>query len=162
MFSPVVGQDVSAGEGVKIAVYPPKITAKYIDKYIGKRKALLIYVSWCPACRQLLPAMMKMEKLRPNSVIAVSVDANDAKFARYIENYKKVPFKVILNKGAEEGLQQTLSKYGVQEWKSYPTVILLDEKNKAVAQGNLSIEEIAQYVMTSPDVQMPQQQPAQK
>lgn len=145
-------RDGSAGKTQKIAIFPPQITAKYIDSKKGQKKVVLIYTSWCPYCRLAMPAFMKMEKINPGSVIAISVDTNNAKFSKYIQSYDKIPFKVILNKGAEDGLQKVMmEKYGAQEWKGYPTMILLDENNKVVRQGYLQIEEVAQYIFLTPE-----------
>lgn len=143
--------DGFARKSQKIAVFPPKITGKYIDSKKGQKKVVLIYTSWCPYCRAKMPAFMKMERILPGSVVAISADADNARFAKYIQSYDNIPFKVILNKGDEAGLQTVLGQYGAQPWKGYPTMILMDENNKVVGQGNYTTKQVAEYIFLKPE-----------
>ncbi len=130
-------------------IYPlrPSRIADYIEFTKGERRVILIYASWCPYCRAKIPDMMKMERKKKGSVIAVSEDQNYEALSKYIKTLKDIPFKAILsNPKGSDTLEKALSQYGVRKWDGYPTIILLDEENKAVRQGNFSSNRIARFL----------------
>jgi len=130
-------------------IYPlrPSRIADYIEFTKGQKRVLAIYVSWCPYCRNKMPDFIKMERMKKGSVIAVSEDQNYADLSKYIKTLKDIPYKVILsNPKGKDTLENALSRYGIQKWNSYPTVILLDENNKVVSQGNLSSNQIERFL----------------
>lgn len=131
---------------VKVYTLPPKMIAEYIDKTAGQKRILLIYTSWCGYCRKKMPGIMDIERSKKGSVIAVSVDDDYAAYAKYAKKLSDAPFPLILNKGRQEALIKTLKGYNVKPWNSYPTVVFLDAKGKAVAQGNYSVEQAAKFV----------------
>jgi len=133
-------------EPVKVYTLPPKMIAEYIDKTAGQKRVLLIYTSWCGYCRKKMPGIMDIERSKKGSVIAVSVDDDYGAYAKYAKKLSDAPFPLILNKGRQEALIQTLKSYNVKPWNSYPTVVFLNEKGKAVAQGNYSVEQAAKFV----------------
>ncbi|MGH1456988.1 MAG: TlpA family protein disulfide reductase [Alphaproteobacteria bacterium] len=131
-----VPSDSYAGQGDKIYELPSSYIAKHIDATAGTRRVVMIYASWCPYCRQKMPAMMDLERAKPGSVIAISVDESGSDFARYVKKMRDPPFELILSKDSEYKLANTLGRFGILPWEGIPYFILLDENNIPVSQGN--------------------------
>ena len=136
-------------KGSGIYKVPPYKIAKYIKKTAGERRAIVLYASWCPACVQKMPGIIDLENAKAGSIIAISIEENYADFARYIRRLGTVPFKAIVNDGSESKLAQKLRQFGVRPWNSIPQIILMDEKNKVVEQGNFSVEKIANFLFSN-------------
>ncbi len=134
-------------EDYKIYHMPSYKISKYIKSTAGQRRAIMIYASWCPHCVKKLPKMMDVEKVKQGSIIAISVDEQHSDFVRYLKKFKDIPFKIILNKDSEYKLAQNLKKFGIKAWDGIPYIILMDEKNKVVGQGNYSVDKVADYVL---------------
>lgn len=139
-----------SGHNHMVSHFPPAITEKYVDASVGHKRMIMIYTSWCPYCQLKMPAVIKLEQIKPGSVIAISADKNYARFGSYIQSFDTIPFRVILNKGREEDLYAHLKKFGISEGHGYPNIILMDENNHVVAEGNLSMETVANYILRSP------------
>ncbi len=133
-------------EAGKIYDMPPYKIANIIKKTEGHKRIIMIYASWCPICVAKMPHIMDLERKKAGSVIAVSVDEKLRNLSRYIKRLKDVPFKVILNKGTEYKLHQHLKQFGVKEWEGVPEIILLDENNKVIGQGNYSMDYIEEFL----------------
>ncbi len=125
----------------------PKEIVNHIESTKGKRRIIMIYASWCPICVQKMPDIMELERSKNGSVIAVSVDENKRHLSRYIKRLKNIPFRVILNKGSEYKLAKALERFGVKEWEGVPEIILLDENNKVLGQGNYTLDYIVTFLL---------------
>ena len=124
----------------------PKEIAKYVEDTKGQKRIIMIYASWCPICVQKMPDIINLANIKADSVIAISVDENPKHFSRYIKRFKDVPFRVILNKGSEYKLAKAFEKFGVKEWEGVPEIILLDENNKVLGQGNYKMSYITEFL----------------
>ncbi len=138
--------DVYAGKDSKIYELPSYYIAKHIDAGKGERRVVMLYASWCPYCRQKMPAMMDIEKGNPGTVIAVSVDESGSDFARYVKQMRDPPFELILSKDSEYKLARTLKRYGAGPWDGIPHFILLDENNRMVSEGNFEPSYIEEFL----------------
>lgn len=130
----------------KVYELPAQYIAKHVEATKGQKRVLLIYASWCPSCVQKMPGIMNLERAKPGSVIAVSVDDDYQDFARYVRKMKNPPFKVIVSKDSEDSLARQIKKFGVQPWEYIPQMILLDEDNQLVEQGSMEVEDVAQFL----------------
>ncbi len=130
----------------KIYELPAHKIASYIKEVKGQRRIIIIYASWCPYCIKKMPHIMDLERIKEGSVIAISVDENKSAFARYIKKFDEIPFRIILNKGSEWKLAKSLKKFGVKPWEGVPEIILLDENNKAMGQGNYELDYVAEFL----------------
>ncbi len=144
VFFPV---DVYAGKGDKIYTLPAKYIVKHVNSTKGQKRVLMIYASWCPSCVKKMPRIMDIERVKSGSVIAVSIDDNHADFSRFVRKMKNPPFKIILSKDSEYKLQDSLEVYDVERWEYIPHIVLLDEDNKVVEQGSLSVDRVAQFIL---------------
>lgn len=142
---------VAAKEELSNRIYPlpPTRIADYIKFTKGQKRALLIYTSWCPYCRKKIPDMIKMENYKEGSIIAISEDQNYTNFSKYIRSLENIPYNVILsNPKGSDTLIKALEQFGVRAWRSYPTVVLLDENNKVVKQGNMRSNYIENFLFS--------------
>ena len=62
-----------AGSVEKIYTLPAEKIAGHIIKQPG-RKVVFIYATWCPYCREKIPALIELESAKPGSVYPVSID----------------------------------------------------------------------------------------
>ncbi len=132
-----------------IEVLKPKEIVEYIEDTKGQKRIIMIYASWCHYCIKKMPSIMEVERIKKGSVIAISVDGNYKKFARYINKFDEVPFRIILNKASEYKLAKSFKKFGVEEWKGVPEIILLDENNKVIGQGNYKIDYVNEFLFNN-------------
>lgn len=136
MFFCVISTDVYAGEVNKIHALPATQIVEHIENTKGKPRVVMIYTSWCPHCRRAIPEIMDIERNKPGSVIAVSLDDMRADFERYIKGIENPPFKIILSTDGGSVLSEALGKYGVKPLKGIPHYIVFDADNKVVFEGN--------------------------
>ena len=136
--------------GVEIHRMSPHRIARDINDVKGERRAIVMYASWCPVCVQKMPQIIEIERAKAGSIIAISVDESRRDFTRYINKLGDVPFKAIVIDGAEWKLAEELERFGVEVWESIPHVILLDENNKTVEQGNLASKHIEEFLGIQP------------
>ena len=126
-------------------VSPEKIS-NYIEATKGQRRALFLHASWCSACRVLMSYMMKMEEARPGSIISVSLDKDMEIYGRFVNRYKEIPFKLIVNNSSTVDLFDNIEKYGVLGWDELPNIILLDENNHVQNQHIGDAEIVADFL----------------
>ncbi len=132
----------------KIYHMQPYKISQYIKSTKGQKRAIIIYASWCPYCIKKMPGIMDLERVKPGSIIAISVDEEHRDFIKYTKRFESIPFKVILNNGSEYKLVQSLKRYGVKAWDGIPYIILMDENNKVTGQANYSVEQVADYIFS--------------
>lgn len=74
--------------GIKVGTTPPRASVQTLDgkkldlsRYIGKGPVLIeFWATWCPNCRELMPALLASEKKYGNRVkfVAVAVNVNQS------------------------------------------------------------------------------------
>ncbi|PCI57028.1 MAG: hypothetical protein COB36_01810 [Alphaproteobacteria bacterium] len=133
-------------QGVEIHRVSPYRIARDIRDIKGKKRAIVLYASWCPNCVQKMPQIIDIERARAGSIIAISVDESRQDFTRYMNKLDDVPFKAIVIDGPEWKLAKELKRFDVEVWEAIPHIILLDENNKTVEQGNFSTKYIAGFL----------------
>lgn len=131
----------------KTYTVPPGKIVEYINRQPGKR-LVLIYASWCPYCRQIMPAVMDLARVRKSSVIAISIDRDRDSLIEYLNNFDDVPFHALIAKETSKGeLVRNLNAIGIQPGKGIPFIAVLDEKGAVAAQGNIGAEDAVAYVL---------------
>lgn len=133
--------------GVKIQKLSPYKIALDIKNTKGRKRAIVLYASWCPICVQKMPDIIEIERYSNGSIIAISVEESRHDFARYMNSLEDVPFKAIIIDGPEWKLVKEFEKFGIKVWDSVPHIILMDKNNKVVEQGNLPAGRIAQFLL---------------
>lgn len=123
-----------------------------VMKYIGEAsgtKLVFVYASWCPFCREKFPDVMALEEVKKGSVIALSVDRDSSKLARYLGGYKNLPVRSILVKqGYGSELREALSTtYKVKNGDGIPFMVVIDGSNNVLLQGNFPVEEAANLIL---------------
>lgn len=126
---------------------PPKNIATYIKNTKGQKRVIVIYATWCPACRIKIPFLMEMEQKKPGSVIAISVDEDYRLYKRFYDQYEYVPFPLIVNKGSSWELAKALKPFGGKAWKGIPYFMLINENNKIIGQGSYRKKGIAWFLL---------------
>ena len=106
----------------------------------------MLYAQWCPKCVRKMPKIMALERKKPGSIIALSVDRDFDAFSRYINGFDNVPFKILYFNGKNRILNQNLAKFGIKPRKGVPDIVFLDENNKVVFQGNYDVEDVEKFL----------------
>lgn len=132
-------------------VSPPKIMT-YLESLKGRKKILFIYHSESPQSQDKIRDIMDLARISKSSVVAISEDVDYLKFSRYIKKFKEIPFRVIVNnQRGPQPLEQLLAPLGVQPWQgNYPTMVMMDEENKAVKQGFFTLNEMGAFLFEVP------------
>lgn len=135
-------------------IYPmsPEQIAAYIESTKGQRRVIFEYASWCPYCQAVIPKMIQLEQFKKGSVVAISIDTNPEDFALYTNKFKLIPFRLIMLTRFEGEdllrLNTALEAFGIAPSAGVPEMILMDEDNKVVRQGNFSndMNEVAKFL----------------
>lgn len=145
-----VSSEVEAKKSHKILHMPPNKIADFVVGSAGDKRIIMMYTSWCPICRKIMPKVMDIENLKPGTVIAISQDDDYPKFIQYLDQYNKVPFMIFLNKPVSTITLQSMfqEKLGAKPWEGYPHFILLDGENTIVSEGNFEAEQLADFIFT--------------
>lgn len=139
----------------KILWVPPANIAKYIENTKGQKRVVVIYATWCPACRAKIPFLMEAEQKSPGSIIAISVDEDYKTYKRFYNQYDHVPFRLIVNKGSQWSLAKALKAFGGKPWKAIPQVMFVNEANKVVSQGTHSNDSISRFLLGNKTLNKP-------
>jgi thiol-disulfide isomerase/thioredoxin len=90
--SPVVAQDL----GIEVGARAPAVTVNALDgkpvdlgQYIGKTPMLIeFWATWCPNCRELMPALLDVEKKYGKRVkfvaLAVAINQSPERVRRFL------------------------------------------------------------------------------
>lgn len=125
---------------------PASKIASVIDQAKGKRSAVLIYASWCPYCRKMMPDMVKIAKAYPGQVIAISVDKEADTLKRYLDkSFGATPFPPIVWDQSDI-LAKELSRFGIKPGRGIPFTAMLDEYGFVHQQGVLDPETVQSYL----------------
>ena len=139
--------DVQAGVS-NAKIY--KVSATQISEHIkattGERRAIVFYAHWCPQCVKKMPLLIELERKKPGSIIAISVDDDFKRFSRYIKRLGDIPFKVRLYDGSDKILYNQLKAFGIEPRDGVPDIIFLDENNQTAFQGNYDVEDVARFL----------------
>jgi thiol-disulfide isomerase/thioredoxin len=141
-------QFAQAAEEARKDVYhiPAEKIASVIDKAKGKRAAVVIYASWCPYCRKVMPEIAKMAKAHEGQVIAISVDKDVDTFKRYLDkNFGQTAFLPIVWDQSDI-LAKGLSRFGIKPGRGIPFTALLDEYGFVHKQGVLNPKDVNTYL----------------
>lgn len=145
MAFPVQGKDTAKDYYL---LSPDKI-ARIIDA--GRddgRRAVFLYASWCGYCRAVLPEMIKLEKQRKGSVIAISIDKDPDVFTRYIQSrHGDLPFLPIVWDRDAGSLHDALARFGIKPGNGIPFTALLDDYGYVHKQGVIRAEDTGKYVL---------------
>lgn len=141
-----IAVQASDKQGVEIYKVSPHRIARDIKDVKGQKRAIVLYASWCPNCVQKMPDIIKIERIKAGSIIAISIEESRQDFTRYMNKLGDVPFKAIVIDGPEWKLAKELERFDVEVWEAIPLIILLDENNKTVEQGNFSPKYIAEFL----------------
>ncbi len=136
-------------QGVEIHRVSPHRIARDINNVKGKKRAIVLYASWCPNCVQKMPQIIDIERAKAGSIIAISIDESRQDFTRYMNKLGDVPFKAIVIDGPEWKLAEEFERFDVEVWEAIPHIILLDENNKTVEQGNFSPKYIEKFLLSN-------------
>lgn len=92
---------------------------------------------------------MDLERAKRGSIIAVAVDDDHIKFAKFVKKIKgNVPYSLILNGSSELRLEKQLGRMGIKPWEAYPSIVLLDAENNVFGQDNYTPEQMATFLFT--------------
>ncbi len=136
-----------AAEEQPVFHVPPQKIATYIAGKKGRKRALIVWASWCPYCRREMPGLVKIEKEKPGALTLVSVDEDFQDLRNYLNRTGLLPFRIIVVKDTPgQSLNKSLATLKIAPVKGYPTAIYLDETNKVVQQGGLDIDNLKQFL----------------
>jgi thiol-disulfide isomerase/thioredoxin len=134
-----------AGERDKYYHLGADVISEAIYEETGKRRAVVIYASWCPYCKKAMPFLVNIEKIKRGTILPVSVDKDPRMLIRFINQLRSYPFPVVI---VDETVSGSLEReLGASRRDGVPYYILLDENNKVTKAGTFSPDYIAQYLL---------------
>jgi thiol-disulfide isomerase/thioredoxin len=110
------------------------------------RKVVLFYTSWCPYCREAVPAFIDLARSKKGSVIAISTDQDPDALVKYVQEIGSLPFPLIRAK--DNNLYDAMRQIGIDSTGSIPYMAVLDENEKVVTQGTADASKVALYFAT--------------
>lgn len=153
-----IAEPARAAEEQPVFHVPPQKIATYIAGQKGRKRAVVIWASWCPYCRKEMPNLVKIEKEKPGALTLISVDEDFQDLRDYLNRTGPLPFKIIVVRQTPgQSLNKSLATLGIAAVKGYPTAIYLDENNKVIRQGGLEIEYLKKFLQPSGTTPEPQE-----
>jgi len=127
----------------------PEQIARIIDAGSGQgRRVVFLYASWCGYCRAHLPEIIKIEKEKKGSVIAISLDKDPDTFARYISTRHGDDFPLVPIVWNREGdLHRALKRFGIEPTNAIPFSAWLDEQGYMKQQGVIKPAATKEYIL---------------
>lgn len=125
-----------------------KVNADQIAEYISSRQnkvAVLVYASWCPYCRKIMPDIAQIAKENPKTIVAISIDKNSDKLVQYLNNLDEVPFHVFIW-NQQGSLDQSFDGIGITLSNGIPFIALVNEDKTIQNSGVLSSSEISSFL----------------
>lgn len=120
--------------------------AKALNAGKGKRMVFVLYASWCPFCRQVMPDIVDIAADYPGQVVAVSVDKDADTFTRYLQkNFGTVAYTPYIWARGDD-LYRPLGRFGIKEASGIPFTALLDEYGYVSAQGVIKPEDTRKFL----------------
>ena len=124
--------------GIEVGKIAPAVTVQTLDgkpldlgRYIGKGPMLIeFWATWCPICRELMPALLASEKKYGSRVkflaVAVNVNESPERVRRYLAAHP-LPHETVFDVtgSAAEGFDAPATSY----------VVILDRKGAVVYTG---------------------------
>jgi len=132
--------DSAFARSIKIKTISSQDIVEKIESRKGEKQGLLIYASWCPNCRAVMPMVLDIEKKIPGFFTAVSMDKSSSKLKKYLKNQKPsfVPFKW----DQKVNLAQSLKPLGVEFNNKIPFFVIFNSKGEITSQGNMKPDQL--------------------
>jgi peroxiredoxin len=102
-----------------------------LDKIKSQKILILFYVSWCPHCQEIVPAIAKLynnQKPDKIEVLAISLDENRDKWLKFIKENRLKWLNVSDLKGWNDKVARDYYIYAT------PTMFLIDNNRKIIAK----------------------------
>ncbi len=129
------GQDPWVGKQMEIAGKTLDGANFDISKYEGRPVLVFFWATWCPYCRDRLPAILDLhDQFHPRGfeIVGISLD-RDLKALRQFVRDKKVPWLNLVGTGQGNGMTFPLAdKYGVD---GIPMTFLLGTDGRVIARN---------------------------
>jgi len=124
------GEKPAGNEPQKLEFSLPDLGGKVVklSDYKGRVVMLNFWASWCPPCREEMPAMQKLHQLmakEPFAIVAVNIERGGSEKIRDFIGKNRLTFKVLLN-GDELASRLSI--------RSIPTTYLIDKKGEVVTK----------------------------
>lgn len=104
-----------------------------------RHKAVVVFATWCPACRVHLPQFMDMDKFGHVERVAISIDKNAGKLDGYIRGLKsndmtwiRVPYPC--SGFPCKQMEQQFRAIGINYYGGIPYFAVLDPQGRPVKQ----------------------------
>ena len=122
-----------------ITVLPPAAVEHKLRSADGKPTLLVIYASWCPYCRQLVPTLLSLKDegaLANIHLFFISIDKDKMALAQYIaaHRYQSSLAPYMVDTDAHTAFADMLSAKGSYFSGQIPYSVLFDSKGKLVAE----------------------------
>ncbi|MFO1091054.1 MAG: TlpA disulfide reductase family protein [Hyphomicrobiales bacterium] len=115
----------------RLQLVGPDGAAASLDAYSGRPFVLNVWATWCPPCREELPALDKMaEHLKGGTDVAVLALSVDTVSAAQVQAFLKARGidELVLFRGEPEAVLQALRVPGL------PTTLLIDREGREVGR----------------------------
>jgi cytochrome c biogenesis protein CcmG/thiol:disulfide interchange protein DsbE len=117
-----------------------------LSQFRGKVVVLNFWATWCPPCVEETPSLVEMQKRMKDQgvvVLAVSIDADDAAYHKFLKDYSVNMVTV------REESEKTANLYGTHGW---PESYVIDRngiiRRKFIGPVEWNSPEITQYLST--------------
>lgn len=123
----------------------PDNLSEILQSNAGQKQVLLVYASWCPHCQIIFPELVEIEKIHPDSVLAISMDRDIDRFQRFMKQFPNSPITpLVWDTGFHLGA--SLNELDINFPGFIPFVALIDKNGKAVQQGHITADEIKAFL----------------
>ena len=150
---------VSFVSNAAAAMRPVSISGEQATNMIrqdaGKRRLILFYASYCPACRQVFPEFVRAAsawQAEGGTALAFSVDADLIKLAAYIGGMS-LPFPAVRLDGRASELVRHMAKVGIRlgENLAIPLFVVIEADGRVAGQwtGGSGLREALDLAPTS-------------
>ena len=119
--------------------------ADKIQQNTGNKQILMIYASWCPHCRVIIPDLVTAARASTTSIVAVSMDKKSHTLKKYMNQFGELPFELLIW-DQKFSLTQALSKVDINYNSSVPFFALINPDGSVHKQGFLSLDDIKAFI----------------
>jgi len=132
----------------------PAVDADWVDmeRYKGKVVLISFWTTWCPACRDEMPELIKLQqKLGPKgfTVVAVSVDDQGEESVETFVQTEHFPVdgsSVTINFPVLLGNQEIAQKLGFEGGLPVSVLVTRDAKEVKIIRGPFNPEEVSRAI----------------
>ena len=144
---PLAIEATNATAGINAGMVAPNFTLKNLageevslKDYRGKKVMVNFWATWCPPCKEEMPAMEKFYKANSKEVEILAVNLDPQNNVKGFVEEKGLTFPILLD---EEG--STQQAYSVI---SIPTTLILDEQGLIVKKhiGSMTFEQMQELM----------------